>query len=404
MSFEGQARPIQAYRVQRLSEPVRAPDIAELETLVVCAAEGTLVATAARLGISRPAVAKRVRNLEAITGTPVLQRSGRGVRLTDAGATLLAGARRTLEERDLLMSLVAEIRGEGPSAIAGLRELLGHSPQASRAAQQPEARLVETERVLELVLRSSATGVVISNPDTAVVYEVNDAFCRFTGRTRTELLSEVATEGGSWYDLSDRDRMIDQIRSSGAAERIVVRARHRDGTVRVGEATAHFIALAGTRQMLTTVDDVTAQRVLKAERNGSLIAYRALTQLAALMFAGRSLLESVGNILPELRLTTHFQTALLWDLASGQPVLVDGDPPPSGLDQELPRAQHLPGDMVTRFESVNLTSGTLVGWAVPLASIDHSVVLLAAGSPPASTQALMADVLADLATLASSVH
>jgi PAS domain S-box-containing protein len=387
-----------------VSAPVRAPDITELETLVVCAAEGTLVATAARLGISRPAVAKRVRNLEAIAGTPLLQRRGRGVRLTDAGATLLAGARRMLEERDVIMSLLSEIRGEGPSAIAGLRELLGHSSQASRAAQQPEARLVETERVLELVLRSSATGVVISNPDTAVVYEVNDAFCRFTGRTRTELLSEPATDGGSWYDLSDRDRMIDQIRRSGAAERFVVRARHRDGTVRIGEATARFIALAGTRQMLTTVDDVTTEHVLKAERNASLTAYRALTQLAALMLAERSLLESIANILPELRLSGDFQTAVLWDVARGRPRLVDGDPPPSGLDQVLPRAQHLPGDLVTRFESANPATGTLVGWAVPLTSIDHSVVLLAAGSPPASTQALIADVLADLATLASSVH
>jgi PAS domain S-box-containing protein len=384
-----------------LQAPVRAPDIAELETLVICAAEGTLVAAAARLGISRPAVAKRVSNLEAIAGTPLLQRSGRGVRLTDAGATLLAGARRMLDERDVLMSLLAEIRGEGPSAIAGLRELLGHSPQASRAAQRSEARLVETERVLELVLRSSATGVVISNPDSSVVYEVNDAFCRFTGRTRTELLSEPATEGGSWFDLSDRNRMIDEIRRSGAAERFVVRAQHRDGTVRVGEATAHFISLAGNRQMLTTVDDITVQRALRAERNGRLTAYRALTQLAALMVAGRSLLESIAKILPELRRSGGFQTALLWDVVRRRPSLVEGDQPPSGLEQELLNAEQLPGGLVTRFESANPANGTVVGWAVPLASTDNLVVLLAVELPSVSMQALIADVLADLATLAS---
>ena len=135
-----------------MSEPVRAPDLAELETLVVCAAEGSLVATAASLGISRPAVAKRIRNLEALAGRPLLHRGGRGVRLTDAGATLLAGARRMLEERDVLVSLLTEIRGDDPSAIAGLRELLGHSPTSSRAAQQPEVRLAETERILEAIL------------------------------------------------------------------------------------------------------------------------------------------------------------------------------------------------------------------------------------------------------------
>ncbi len=185
--------------------------------------------------------------------------------MTDAGATLLAGARRMLDERDVLLSVLTEIRGDGPSPIAGLRELLGHSSEATRAAQQPEARLAETERVLAFVLRTSATGVVISNPDTAVVYEVNDAFCRFTGRSRAELVGNLATEGGSCYDLTDRDHMIDEIRRTGRAERVLVRAQRPDGTVRIGEATAHFIALAGTRQMLTTVDDVTEQHRLDSE-------------------------------------------------------------------------------------------------------------------------------------------
>lgn len=63
---------------------------------MACAAEGTLVAAAARIGISRPAVAKRVANLEALAGRPLLHRGGRGVRLTDAGATLLAAARQML--------------------------------------------------------------------------------------------------------------------------------------------------------------------------------------------------------------------------------------------------------------------------------------------------------------------
>jgi LysR family glycine cleavage system transcriptional activator len=57
-----------------MSAPVRSPDLAELDTLVVCAVEGSLAATAARLGISRPAVAKRIKNLEALVGRPLLHR------------------------------------------------------------------------------------------------------------------------------------------------------------------------------------------------------------------------------------------------------------------------------------------------------------------------------------------
>src|SRR5438270_4262781 len=149
------------------SPPIRAPDVGELETLVACGAGGSLSAAAAHLGISRPAVAKRIKNLEALAGRPLLHRGGRGVRLTDAGAALLAGARRILEERDLLVSLLGEIRGEGPSPIAGLRELMGGGSEAARAAQQPEVRLAETERVLALILRASTTALIISDPQTS---------------------------------------------------------------------------------------------------------------------------------------------------------------------------------------------------------------------------------------------
>src|SRR2546423_11454 len=81
----------------------RARELSELEPRVVCAAEGSLAAAAAELGISRPAVAKRMNRLEAIVGAPLLDRDARGVRLTEAGAALVAHARRLLAERDALL-------------------------------------------------------------------------------------------------------------------------------------------------------------------------------------------------------------------------------------------------------------------------------------------------------------
>ncbi len=124
--------------------PVRPPDLLELETFVTCAVEGTFSGAADRLGVSRPGISKRIAHLEALAGKSLFDRQGRGVRLTDAGARLLAGARRILEERDLLVGVLAEIRQGGPSPIAGLRELLGRPQESVRAAQLAEARLVET--------------------------------------------------------------------------------------------------------------------------------------------------------------------------------------------------------------------------------------------------------------------
>jgi PAS domain S-box-containing protein len=381
------------------SGPVRSPDLAELETLLACAADGSFAAAAIPLGISRPAVAKRIKNLEALAGRPLVVRGGRGVRLTDSGATLLAGARRMLEERDALIGVLTEIRGGGPSPIAGLRELIGHSPTASRAGHLAETRLAETERVLGFVLRESATGVAISNAETAMVYEVNGAFCRFTGRSRAELVGKLATETDAWHDVTNRDRLVDELRRTGTLDRALVRVRRPDGTMRVGEASAQLVSLAGTRQMLCTVDDVTEQHVLNAERSGGLTAYRALTRLAEDLFAGRAALESIARILPDLRLSAGFTTALLWNASDEVLSVVDGAPPPSGLSRELSRAERLPGSAVMRLDGAHLPEGIAMGWALPLAHAGHTVVLLSAEAPPPSTQSLIADALTDLAAL-----
>jgi PAS domain S-box-containing protein len=269
---------------------------------------------------------------------------------------------------------------------------------ASRAGHLAETRLAETERVLGFVLRESATGVAIAHADTAMVHEVNGAFCRFTGRSRAELVGKPATETATWQDVSDRDRLIDELRRTGSVDRAVVRVRRPDGTMRVGEASAHPVPLAGTRQMLCTVDDV-SDRHIHAERSGSLTAYRALTRLAEELFAGRPLLESIERILPDLRLSGGFTTALLWNVSDGVPTIVDGDPPPRGLDGALSHAEPLPDGVVMRLECGHFPSGIAMGWALPLAHIGYTLVLLSAQTPPRSTQSLIADTLTDLATL-----
>jgi PAS domain S-box-containing protein len=240
-----------------MARPIRAPELSELETLVVCAAEGSLAAAAAQLGISRPAVAKRMAALEAIAGAALLRRDTRGVQLTEHGVTLVAHARRLLAERDALMEAIAALREDGgTSRISGVRDLLGRSNAATRAAQRPEALLAETERLFELVFHASATAVVISDPDSGVVYEANDAFCRFVGRPRDEVLGRPATEAGTWYSLNDRDRLVERVRLHGVVRDVDVRSRWPDGTVRAGHATSQLIQLGGRPRLLSTIAEV----------------------------------------------------------------------------------------------------------------------------------------------------
>lgn len=241
-----------------MARPIRAPELSELETLTVCAAEGSLAAAAAQLGISRPAVAKRMAALEAIVGAALLRRDTRGVQLTQHGVTLVAHARRLLAERDALMEAITALRDDagGASRISGVRDLLGRSTNATRAAQRPESLLAETERLFEVVFHASATAVVISDPDSGVVYEANDAFCRFVGRPRDEVLGRPAAQSGSWYSLDDRDRLLEQVRSHGVVRDVAVRSQRPDGRVGAGQATSQLVQLGGRARLLTTVAEI----------------------------------------------------------------------------------------------------------------------------------------------------
>lgn len=119
--------------------PVRRPELSELEALVTAIATGSIGAAARRLGVSQPALSKRIRQLEALCQTTLVERSPRGVSATPAGSQLATASLRILHDVGELDALLAELRGRNaPVRIASspvvvetlLPELLGASREA----------------------------------------------------------------------------------------------------------------------------------------------------------------------------------------------------------------------------------------------------------------------------------
>jgi DNA-binding transcriptional LysR family regulator len=76
------------------------PELRHLRYFVVAAEELNFSRAATRLHMAQPPLSVAIRQLEQELGTDLFVRSSREVRLTDAGRTLLEGARRTLAEAD----------------------------------------------------------------------------------------------------------------------------------------------------------------------------------------------------------------------------------------------------------------------------------------------------------------
>jgi DNA-binding transcriptional LysR family regulator len=75
-------------------------DLRHLQTFAAVADEGTYLAAARTLAVAQPALWRRVKDLEKEIGVALFERSGRRVRVTRDGRTLLAQARAVLAASD----------------------------------------------------------------------------------------------------------------------------------------------------------------------------------------------------------------------------------------------------------------------------------------------------------------
>ena len=147
-------------------------DLRLVRYFVAVAQTGNVTRAAERLHLSQPALSSAVKQLEGALGVELLERSGRGVRLTPAGELLLQRGTELLEQA---AAVADEVRGRGDEEPAA-RLRLGMSPTArygvgpallaACAAAAPAAMLYASEDTTAALLRDVAQGRL----DLAIVF------------------------------------------------------------------------------------------------------------------------------------------------------------------------------------------------------------------------------------------
>ena len=127
-------------------------DVTRLRVLVAVARHGSVTAAARALNYAQPSVSHHIARLEAETGARLIQRVGRGVRLTDAGRLLASRAEEILGRLDAAEQELATHVGQREERIrlAGFPSALATIVPAAAArlrAEHPgvELLLAETE-------------------------------------------------------------------------------------------------------------------------------------------------------------------------------------------------------------------------------------------------------------------
>jgi DNA-binding transcriptional LysR family regulator len=151
-------------------------DLTRLRVLVAVAREGSVTGAADALHYSQPSVSHHLARLESELGVPLVQRAGRGIKLTDAGRLLVARAEEILGQVESARAEVAAHAGlrtgrvrlaAFPSALATLVP----AAAARLAAEHPDIELALTEAEPPEAL----TALRNADVDIALVFEHDDA-------------------------------------------------------------------------------------------------------------------------------------------------------------------------------------------------------------------------------------
>ncbi len=146
-------------------------DVTRLRVLVAVARHGSVTAAAQALNYAQPSISHHIARLEAETGARLLQRAGRGVRLTDAGRLLAERAEEIIGRLDAAENELAAHVGlrQGRVRLASFPSALGTIVPAAAArleAESPGMDLMLAEAEPPEALRMLRAGYV----DVALVF------------------------------------------------------------------------------------------------------------------------------------------------------------------------------------------------------------------------------------------
>src|SRR5580693_3788200 len=146
-------------------------DVTRLRVLVAVARYGSVTAAARALNYAQPSVSHHLARLEAETGIKLIQRAGRGIRLTDAGRLLAERAAEVIGRLDAAENELAAYTGlrAGRLRLAAFPSALGTIVPAAAAMlreHQPGVDLRLTEAEPPEALRMLRAGYV----DVALVF------------------------------------------------------------------------------------------------------------------------------------------------------------------------------------------------------------------------------------------
>ncbi len=138
--------------------------------------------------------------------------------------------------------------------------LLSAPGRAQQIAEKLTVDLKDSEQKFNKFFENNPALISVVSVPKGIFFEVNDAFLKSTGYTRTEVIGKSVTELNLFADSKSEKEIIQKLRSDGVVRNMGIMVRTKDNSIIHGLFSGSIVESQGESCFLTVMTDVTSQK------------------------------------------------------------------------------------------------------------------------------------------------
>ncbi|MCK9581052.1 MAG: PAS domain S-box protein [Methanoregula sp.] len=132
------------------------------------------------------------------------------------------------------------------------------------ARKYAEDALRESENTFATVFKNNPVSLTLVSATDGVFVDVNEAFVRNTGYSRSEVIGRTSDQIGIFADATEYGRLVSALKEKQHLKGTEMLCRIRSGEIRTCQFTSGIILMAGRPHILSTVEDITDQKAAES--------------------------------------------------------------------------------------------------------------------------------------------
>lgn len=173
-------------------------------------------------------------------------------------------------------TILTRIRWGGRQIIQAVFHSIEERKRAEAELRESARQLQESEARFSTAFHASPVLTTITNLKNTKFVETNDAFVKWVGYSREEIIGRSAVELGLWNNPAERPKFLDEVTRVGFVRDIEVQFRTRTGVLHTMLLTADRIEIQREPHLIVFALDITQRKKADAEMQKALAREREL--------------------------------------------------------------------------------------------------------------------------------